>query len=147
MKNILIQIVGLFILLIQIGCTQIGNAFGNINFYSDEEERSIGSQYAYQIEQGIDLYNDKTIQQYINDLGLRLVKYSKRSNIPYRFKVVNDPSVNAFAIPTVPTSPIRARSRCRVFKLSFFSSPFAISTAPLVPIRMFLRSRTSSSSR
>tara|TARA_B100001250_G_scaffold397744_1_gene405169 strand:- start:83 stop:883 length:801 start_codon:yes stop_codon:yes gene_type:complete len=99
MKKILIQIVVFFILLVQMGCTQIGNAFGNINFYSDDEERSIGSQYAYQIEQEINLYNDKVIERYINDLGQRLVKYSKRSNIPYRFKVVNDPAINAFAIP------------------------------------------------
>ncbi len=99
MKKISIHIIALFVLLIQMGCTQIGNTFANINFYSDEEERNIGSQYAFQIEQGIELYNDKIVEKYINDLGQRLVRFSKRRNISYRFKVVNDPSINAFAIP------------------------------------------------
>ena len=78
MKKILIQIVVFFILLVQMGCTQIGNAFGNINFYSDDEERSIGSQYAYQIEQEINLYNDKTVFYFTildNNSGLNLVRY------------------------------------------------------------------------
>ena len=99
MKKISIHIIALFVLLIQMGCAQIGNTFANINFYSDEEERNIGSQYAFQIEQGIELYNDKIVEKYINDLGQRLVRFSKRRNISYRFKVVNDPSINAFAIP------------------------------------------------
>ena len=43
--------------------------------------------------------DQKIVEKYINDLGQRLVRFSKRRNISYRFKVVNDPSINAFAIP------------------------------------------------
>ena len=37
--------------------------------------------------------------RYINDLGQTLVRYSKRKDIPYTFKVVETRGINAYAIP------------------------------------------------
>ena len=59
----------------------------------------IGYNYSMQIEKQLTLNDNDVINEYINDLGQRMVKVSNRSNIPFTFKVVNDPNINAFAIP------------------------------------------------
>ena len=43
--------------------------------------------------------DDRILNAYIAELGQRLVKNSKRKDIKYAFKVVNDESINAFALP------------------------------------------------
>lgn len=43
------------------------------------------------------IYSDRSIQNYINQIGQRLAKNSQRPNIPYTFQVVDDDSINAFA--------------------------------------------------
>ena len=77
------------------GCSQLTS----INMYSTDEEIRLGNRYSFQIEKQLKLINDPFINEYINELGQRLVSVSKRKNIKYTFKVVNDPAVNAFAIP------------------------------------------------
>ena len=79
----------------QTNCSQIST----FNLYSTEEEMQIGYNYSMQIEQQLTLNKNDTINKYINDLGQRMVKVSNRSNISFTFKVVNDPNINAFAIP------------------------------------------------
>lgn len=44
-------------------------------------------------------YNDSQLASYINTVGRRLGQYSQRPELPYQFKVVNDSSPNAFALP------------------------------------------------
>lgn len=77
------------------GCSQLTS----INMYSTSEEIALGNRYSFQIEKQLQLIYDPLVNDYINDLGQRLVRVSKRNNIKYTFKVVNDPAVNAFAIP------------------------------------------------
>jgi len=45
------------------------------------------------------LYPDPKIQAYVNELGQRLAAESERPSLPWSFKVVDDPAVNAFALP------------------------------------------------
>lgn len=45
------------------------------------------------------IYNNVTVQQYVNSIGQHLVKYSGRPDIPFRFIVLNDNEINAFATP------------------------------------------------
>jgi len=77
------------------GCSQLTS----INMYSTSEEINLGNRYAFQIEKQLQLIYDPFINDYINNLGQRLVRVSKRNNIKYTFKVVNDPAINAFALP------------------------------------------------
>ncbi|MDA1185053.1 MAG: M48 family metalloprotease [Acidobacteria bacterium] len=42
---------------------------------------------------------DATIREYISDLGLRLAATSERPELPWSFTVLDDPLVNAFALP------------------------------------------------
>lgn len=65
---------------------------------SDNQEVALGRQINQQLaSREFRLYPDRTINQYVNEIGQRLVPYSDRPNIPYTFQVVNDPQVNAFA--------------------------------------------------
>src|SRR5207237_9527600 len=47
----------------------------------------------------IGLYPDPSLQTYIQGLGEKLAATSERPKLPWTFRVVDDPAVNAFAIP------------------------------------------------
>jgi predicted Zn-dependent protease len=65
---------------------------------SDRQEVEIGRQINEElVSRQIKLYRNPEINQYVNQIGQRLVAVSQRSNIPYQFQVVDDRSVNAFA--------------------------------------------------
>ena len=91
-----------------LGCSlnTIGN-FGNtlikaasdVNLFTDAEELQFGKEFVAQHEKEVKLYKDPVVTNYINDLGQFLVRYSKRNNIPYTFKVVDTKGVNAYAVP------------------------------------------------
>ncbi|PPT07276.1 Zn-dependent protease [Geitlerinema sp. FC II] len=65
---------------------------------SDEQEVAIGEQINDRLlENDITLYENSQVNQYVNDIGQRLVRVSERSDLPFTFQVVRDDSVNAFA--------------------------------------------------
>lgn len=65
---------------------------------SNNQEVQIGRQINRQlVGSEIRLYRNSEINRYVNDIGQRLAKQSKRPDIPYTFQVVNDKSINAFA--------------------------------------------------
>jgi len=65
---------------------------------SPQQEVEIGRQINDQlISRRIRILDNPEVNQYVNQIGQRLVAQSGRSNIPYTFQVVNDRSVNAFA--------------------------------------------------
>jgi beta-barrel assembly-enhancing protease len=64
-----------------------------------QEEIALGAQYAEQLTQEMFLVQDPALQQYIQELGERLVVHSKRTNLDYKFHIINDNVVNAFAVP------------------------------------------------
>lgn len=62
---------------------------------SEQQETKIGQQINSQLlRQGMDLYEDPVINQYVNQVGQRLAARSDRT---YKFQVVKDKSINAFA--------------------------------------------------
>lgn len=66
---------------------------------SDQQEVNFGKQINQELlrTRKINLSNNQQINQYVKEIGRRLVPKSDRPNIPYTFQVVNDKSVNAFA--------------------------------------------------
>ncbi|HLZ47004.1 MAG TPA: M48 family metalloprotease [Gemmatimonadales bacterium] len=82
------------------GCAR-NPAFGNnqLMLVSESQEIQMGQQADSQVIQSIGLYNDPAIQSYVQDLGKKLAATSERPNLPWTFRVVDDPSVNAFAVP------------------------------------------------
>src|SRR6185437_8385537 len=47
----------------------------------------------------IGVYPDAALQAYIKQFGARIAATSERPGLPWTFRVVDDPAVNAFAIP------------------------------------------------
>jgi len=66
---------------------------------SEAQEIQMGQQYDSQVVATIGLYPDPAWQSYIQQLGARLAATSERPNLPWTFRVVNDPAINAFALP------------------------------------------------
>ena len=48
------------------------------------------------------IYADSSVQRYVSSLGMPLAKASERPDLPWTFTVVDDPIVNAFALPGGP---------------------------------------------
>jgi len=77
----------------------IGNRkIGGMDWYSIEKEIRLGKEYAQQLEQSMRMVQDPVINEYVNRIGQNLVRNSD-AKVPFTIKVVDDDSVNAFALP------------------------------------------------
>lgn len=74
------------------------NVSGKVNFYSLEKEIALGKQLAQQVERQSKVVNDPVISEYVNRIGQNLVRNSD-AKVPFTIKVIEDPTVNAFALP------------------------------------------------
>ena len=70
-----------------------------LSLVSESQEIQMGQQAAQDVAQSIGLYNDSKVQSYVANLGKRMAAQSERPNLPWEFHVVDDASVNAFALP------------------------------------------------
>jgi predicted Zn-dependent protease len=66
---------------------------------SESQEVAMGRQADTAVIATIGLYPDATWQRYIQQFGARLAAGSERPDLPWTFRVVDDPAVNAFALP------------------------------------------------
>jgi predicted Zn-dependent protease len=66
---------------------------------SQDQGIAMGRQADTAIIASIGLYADATWQSYIQQFGARLAATSERPDLPWTFRVVDDPAVNAFAAP------------------------------------------------
>jgi len=69
------------------------------NALSPLEEQAIGRQMMRQIRGSLPLARDTQLNEYIDTLGQQLVQASGRQNSAFNFFIVEDDSINAFAIP------------------------------------------------
>ena len=66
---------------------------------SEAQEIEMGRQTAAQVEQQIGLVPDEGLQQYVHSVGTAMAATSERPHLPWTFRVVDDPTPNAFALP------------------------------------------------
>ena len=66
---------------------------------SESQEIAMGREYDQEVAASIGLYPDTALQRWIQQFGARLAATSERPNLPWTFHVVDDPVVNAFALP------------------------------------------------
>jgi predicted Zn-dependent protease len=71
--------------------------YSNKGYLSEEDEMKLGEQVHQEILKQFRLSEDRALNAYVDNLGQRLAQRSERPNIPWRFYVVNDKSINAFA--------------------------------------------------
>lgn len=70
-----------------------------LSLVSEEQEIAMGRQAAQEAEQSIGLVDNASLQAYVQRLGAELAASSERPELPWSFKVVDDPTPNAFALP------------------------------------------------
>jgi predicted Zn-dependent protease len=72
------------------------------NLFKKEQDIQLGKEYAQQIERHYYVVPDAELTAYVNRIGHRLVEKGDLEPYPYYFKVVQDDSINAFALPGGP---------------------------------------------
>jgi len=68
-------------------------------FMSEKKEIALGQSADPQIVGSMGLYEDDKLQKFITEKGKEMAAISHRPTLPYEFKVVDSPVVNAFAVP------------------------------------------------
>ncbi len=102
-KISIMKILPLLLLLIFSPCT-LGDGLPDLGDVSQAalnpmQEREIGQQSMMQIKASKQFLNDPEINDYLNQLGDRLVQFSNEPSLDFEFFAMNDYSVNAFALP------------------------------------------------
>lgn len=82
------------------GCaTNPATGKSQLNFYSEAQEIAMGREADAEITAQLGLVDDPALQGYVSELGKKLAARSERPGLPWTFKVIDDPVVNAFALP------------------------------------------------
>src|SRR5262245_35302193 len=71
--------------------------YSNKGYLSEEDELKLAEQVHQELLKQTRLVQDRSVNDYVNSVGQRLARNSQRPNIPWRFYVVDDKSINAFA--------------------------------------------------
>ncbi|MDX1493463.1 MAG: M48 family metalloprotease [Longimicrobiales bacterium] len=94
------QIVAFALLAITVACA-VNPATGRREFMlvSEQQEIQMGREADPQITAAYGLVDDPELQEYVSRIGQRMARISERPDLPWSFKVVDEPVVNAFALP------------------------------------------------
>ena len=65
----------------------------------EEEERAMGQDFAATLLGASPLLDNAAVQKYVNRVGLYVALQGTRPNLAWRFGVIDNPNVNAFATP------------------------------------------------
>ncbi len=81
-----------------------GSIFGPLNALQTlsfvlQGESNMGASIAEQLRQRLDMVEDPSVISYLDSIGQKLARLSGRTEFDYQFYVVNDPDLNAFALP------------------------------------------------
>ena len=100
---------GLVALGLVVGTPQLSSAFDlrdligpardliQLTSLSDEQEMELGGEINEQIAKEVKFYRDRSINEYVREIGERLRPHSTRPNLDFKFQVVDDDAINAFA--------------------------------------------------
>src|SRR3954451_290455 len=64
-----------------------------------DQELQLGKEAASQVEREMEVVKNPEIEGWLNLIGQCLAKAPEANAYPYYFKLVNEPSINAFALP------------------------------------------------
>lgn len=70
-----------------------------LSLISESQEIALGEETDKEIRSQYGIYDDPTLNQYVEKTGMILVPHTHRPNLPYHFSVLDTPVVNAFALP------------------------------------------------
>ncbi|MEQ8328935.1 MAG: M48 family metalloprotease [Longimicrobiales bacterium] len=70
-----------------------------LSLISESQEIQMGREADPDIRASMGVVDDPELQRYVSELGLALAAESERPDLPWQFTVIDDPAVNAFAVP------------------------------------------------
>lgn len=94
----LLVILGAGVLFIILGLFS-ASCLPGVNLVSEDEEWQMGRELERDINRQVQLVNDATLQNYVQQMGQRIVRQTPMANREWRFHVISDASVNAFNAP------------------------------------------------
>ena len=82
------------------GCATSGRNKGEINIYSVATDAKLGAHWVDYVHKQMPMLFDERLVNYVDQLGQKIVAlFPEDALFKYRFEVVKDPQVNAFALP------------------------------------------------
>lgn len=100
MKRWLLHVILPFTMLIGLGgCAISKGDIQGFNLISVEEEKQLGEKFVVEVEKQHKVSGDRETTAYVDRIGRRLLANAREVQFPFTFKVVEDDSINAFAIP------------------------------------------------
>ncbi|GAB3553985.1 M48 family metalloprotease [Spirosoma fluminis] len=92
---------GLLIMLVIVSACARNPVTGKreLSLMSTEQEIALGKESHPSVVATMGLYENKQLQDFINQKGMAMAKISHRPDLPYQFYIVDSPVVNAFAVP------------------------------------------------
>jgi predicted Zn-dependent protease len=96
-----VRLIALALLVVTVTGCSVNPVTGKrqLNFYSEEDEISMGAEADPAIKAQYGELDDPDIQNYVKEIGARMVPVSHRPDLEFHFTVLDDPIVNAFALP------------------------------------------------
>jgi predicted Zn-dependent protease len=90
-----------FLLLIVLSACARNPVTGKRQFVlmSERQEIAMGAEYDPQIISAFGLYEDETLQAFMEEKGREMGLISHRPNLEYHFRILDSPVINAFAVP------------------------------------------------
>lgn len=70
-----------------------------LSLIGEGQEIAMGREADQDVQASIGVYEDPALQRYVDQVGQRLAALSERPDLPWTFRVADDPAVNAFALP------------------------------------------------
>lgn len=94
------KIVTIIIPLLLAGCaTSYVTGEPELILFSEESEINMGKNFSGEYLKEHDTYPDSELRDYIKNVGIKIAKTSHRPELPYRFEIINEDSINAFTFP------------------------------------------------
>jgi hypothetical protein len=84
------------------GLAQLPQFKPGFNLFTKDQDVQLGKEAAGEIEKQVELVDNRELNAYISSIGSKLAAQPQADKYPYTFKVVNDKSINAFALPGGP---------------------------------------------
>jgi predicted Zn-dependent protease len=75
------------------------NPIAEITTVSEDDERELGLAFDQELRQKVVVIEDPVVADFINALGQEIVRGIQPQPFLYRFRIIQDPSLNAFAVP------------------------------------------------
>lgn len=72
------------------------------NVYSKQQDVELGQQAAAEIRRQVPVVENSQLQNYVKTIGEKLAAQPEADDYPYSFTLINEPSINAFALPGGP---------------------------------------------